>query len=106
MICLLTLIQLTLASSLMISHRKLQQAMDKTIMNRDVNMAAFDMEYEPAIINQSGFPLKRDPFVGFVTSQHNPKARWKQSRWYKAMCAIRRTIWRNCADRCHVSKRI
>ena len=83
MICLLALIQLLIASPIMISQRKLQQAMDQTIMNRDINMAAF-ANYEPELIEESSStnPLP-NPFVGFITSRYNQKPRWRHSLWYE-----------------------
>ena len=98
MICLLTLIQLTLASPLMVSQRKLQQAMDQTIMNRDLNMAAL-AEYEPELIIQSR-SLMWDPFVGFITRRQDQRPR-KHSLWYETICAIRSTIWLNRGDSCN-----
>ena len=78
MICLLTLIQLTIGSPFMANQRKLQQAMNQTIINKDLNKAAL-ANYEFESIEKSSFsnPLPNS-FVGFITMPQR-----RHSLWYE-----------------------
>ena len=78
MICLLTLIQLTIASPIMANQRKLHKAMYQTIKSKDLKKAALANYVFESILESSSSNPPPHPFVGFITMP-----RRRHNLWYE-----------------------